>query len=211
MLYLKKKMKRFFCILLILLCAMVLLIVVCNLRVRNAARGRLFDDVQALGHQHAALLLGTSSRLRNGSPNPYFEYRMDAAAELFRAGKVDCILVSGDNRYASYNEPMAMRKALLDRNIPDSLIFLDYAGFRTLDSVVRACEVFGQTSYIVVSQRFHNERAVYLAARHGIDAVGFHAPGALKVQVREWLARVSACWDVLTGRGPHFLGDKIEM
>ena len=209
-------MKKVLQILLILLCAVALLIVVCDLRVRNMARGRLYDDVQALPHEHAALLLGTSSRLRGGSPNPFFEYRMDAAAELFRAGKVDCILVSGDNHHASYNEPMAMRKALLDRSIPDSLIFLDYAGFRTLDSVVRACEVFGQTSYIVVSQRFHNERAVYLAMRHGIDAVGFNArdvraPAALRVRAREWLARVSACWDVLTGRGPHFLGEKIEM
>lgn len=209
-------MKKVLQILLILLCAVALLIVVCDLRVRNMARGRLYDDVQALPHEHAALLLGTSSRLRGGSPNPFFEYRMDAAAELFRAGKVDCILVSGDNHHASYNEPMAMRKALLDRSIPDSLIFLDYAGFRTLDSVVRACEVFGQTSYIVVSQRFHNERAVYLAMRHGIDAVGFNArdvraPAALRVRAREWLARVSACWDVLTGRGPHFLGEPIEM
>ena len=209
-------MKTFFRILLILLCALALVLVVCNLRVRNVARGRVFDDLQALSHQHAALLLGTSPRLRGGTPNPYFEYRMDAAAELFRAGKVDCILVSGDNHHASYNEPMAMRKALLERNIPDSLIFLDYAGFRTLDSVVRACEVFGQTSYIVVSQRFHNERAVYLAVRHGIDAVGYNArdvraPGARRVRAREWLARVSACWDVLIGRGPHFLGDPIEM
>jgi SanA protein len=209
-------MKRILRVLLILLCAVVLLIVVCDLRVRNFARGRLSDDVRTLPHEHAALLLGTSSRLQGGSPNPYFEYRMDAAAELFRAGKVDCILVSGDNHHASYNEPMAMRKALLDRNIPDSLIFLDYAGFRTLDSVIRACEVFGQTSYIVVSQRFHNERAVYLAVRHGIDAVGYNArdvraPGARRVRAREWLARVSACWDVLIGRGPHFLGDPVEM
>ena len=209
-------MKKVLQILLILLCAVALLIVVCDLRVRNMARGRLYDDVQALPHEQAALLLGTSSRLRGGSPNPFFEYRMDAAAELFRAGKVDCILVSGDNHHASYTEPMAMRKALLDRSIPDSLIFLDYAGFRTLDSVVRACEVFGQTSYIVVSQRFHNERAVYLAMRHGIDAVGFNArdvraPAALRVRAREWLARVSACWDVLTGRGPHFRGEPIEM
>ena len=209
-------MKRILRIVLILLCALALLIVICDLRVRNFARGRLYDDIQALRHEHAALLLGTSARLQGGSPNPFFEYRMDAAAELFRAGKVDCILVSGDNRHASYNEPMAMRKALLERNVPDSLIFLDYAGFRTLDSVVRACEVFGQTSYIVVSQRFHNERAVYLAARHGIDAVGYNArdvraPGAFRVRAREWLARVIACWDVLTGRGPHFLGDRIEM
>ena len=135
-------MKKFFRILLILLCALALVVVICNLRVRNTARGRLYDDVQAIGRQHAALLLGTSARLRNGTPNPYFEYRMDAAAELFRAGKVDCILVSGDNRHASYNEPMAMRKALMERDIPDSLIFLDFAVFRTLDSVVRSCEVF---------------------------------------------------------------------
>ena len=76
-------MKKVLQILLILLCAVALLIVVCDLRVRNMARGRLYDDVQALPHEHAALLLGTSSRLRGGSPNPFFEYRMDAAAELF--------------------------------------------------------------------------------------------------------------------------------
>ena len=109
-----------------------------------------------------------------------------------------------------------MRRALLARGVPDSLIVLDYAGFRTLDSVVRAREVFGQDSFIVVSQRFHNERAVYLAGRHGIDAVGFnardvHSLRALRTRTRELLARVKVFLDLATKRGPHFLGERAEM
>ena len=199
-----------------LLGLVVLLVVVCDLRVSGFARGRRYSDLASVPHRHAALLLGTSSNLRNGHSNPYFKYRIDAATALLEAGKVDKILVSGDNRHISYNEPQQMRKALLSRGVPDSLIVLDYAGFRTLDSVVRAREVFGQSSFIVVSQRFHNERAVYLAAMHGIDAVGFNASDvrtlrALKTHVREWLARVKVFIDLATHRGPHFLGEQVEM
>ena len=209
-------MRKALCILAILLGLTVLLVVVCDLRVRSYARGRLFDQLASVPHRHAALLLGTSSAFRDGRPNLYFQYRIDAADALMRAGKVDKILVSGDNRHQSYNEPQMMRRALLSRGVPDSLIVLDYAGFRTLDSVVRAREVFGQDSYIVVSQRFHNERAVFLAARHGIDAVGFNARDvrrlrALRMHARELLARVKVFLDLATHRGPHFLGERVEM
>ena len=131
-------MKKILRILAILLCLAALLVLVCDLRIRGYASGRLYSDLDALPHRHAALLLGTSSNLRNGRPNRFFTYRIDAVERLLRAGKVDKVLVSGDNRHVSYNEPQTMRKALQSRGIPDSLIVLDYAGFRTLDSVVRA-------------------------------------------------------------------------
>jgi len=209
-------MRKVLYVLAALLGLALLLVTVCDLRIRSGSRGRLHEDLASVPHRHAALLLGTSSHLRGGRPNLYFKYRIDAAYALLEAGKVDKILVSGDNRHISYNEPQQMRKALLARGVPDSLIVLDYAGFRTLDSVVRAKEVFGQSSYIVVSQRFHNERALFLAGKHGIDAVGFNAPDvhslrSLKTHLRERLARVKVFIDLATHRGPHFLGDRVEM
>lgn len=209
-------MKKLLWIIAALLGLVVALVVVCDLRVRRYAAPYLYEQLSEVPHRHAALLLGTSSNFRDGRPNLYFRYRINAADALLRAGKVDKILVSGDNRHASYNEPQMMRRALLARGIPDSLIVLDYAGFRTLDSVVRAREVFGQASYIVVSQRFHNERAVYIAGHHGIDAIGFnasdvHSLAGFRTRLRELLARVKVFVDLATHRGPHFLGERVEM
>ncbi|MCR4860644.1 MAG: YdcF family protein [Bacteroidales bacterium] len=209
-------MKKFLLMLAALAGLAVLLVVFCDLRIRSYSAPRLYADPQELPHRHAALLLGTSSNFRDGRPNLYFTNRIEAARTLLELGKVDKILVSGDNRHISYNEPQMMRKALLSRGVPDSLIVLDYAGFRTLDSVIRAKEVFGQDTYIVVSQRFHNERAVFIAGRHGIDAIGFdaedvHSLGGLRTRLRELLARVKVFVDLATHQGPHFLGEKVEM
>ena len=138
-------------------------ILYCNIRIDRYAKSRVYDHVDELPHYHTALLLGTSPRGRFGGPNGFFVARIDAAAELYHAGKVDRILVSGDNRHKDYNEPEAMRRALVEKGVPEEIIFLDYAGFRTYDSVVRAKEVFCQTGFIVVSQKFHTERAVFIA------------------------------------------------
>lgn len=162
-----------------------------------------------------ALLLGTSSHLINGNKNRYFEYRMDAAAELFHQHKVEYILVSGDNRQKNYNEPIAMQKALKSRGVPEENIVLDYAGFRTFDSMIRAKEVFGQSEFVVVSQKFHNERAVYIARHSSIDAYGYNArdveaSAGLKTRLREVLARVKMMLDLyVLNTEPHFLGEKI--
>ena len=209
-------MKKLLWILIALAGLVIALVAVCDLRIRHYATPYLYEQLSEVPHRHAALLLGTSSNLRDGRPNLFFRYRIDAATALLHAGKVDKILVSGDNRHASYNEPQMMRRALLSRGVPDSLIVLDYAGFRTLDSVVRAKEVFGQSSFIVVSQRFHNERAVFIAGKHGIDAIGFNAAdvrslSGLKTRLREQLARVKVFVDLATHRGPHFLGERVEM
>ena len=210
--FISKKIRVVF-VICVLLCAV---IVYCNVRIQGYAESRTFDNVEDVPHRHAALLLGTAPTVRNGNPNKYFVYRIDACVELYNAGKIDKIIVSGDNRHKSYNEPEAMRRALVDRGVPDASIFLDYAGFRTLDSVVRTKEIFGQTSYVIVSQKFHNERAIFIAKWKGIDAIGFNARDArikygIKTRIREVFARCKVFLDLLVGKQPHFLGETVDI
>ncbi|MBK8227736.1 MAG: YdcF family protein [Flavobacteriales bacterium] len=194
----------------------VALLAVCDRVVRGEARGHLFDSVDHVPLNEVGLVLGTTHRGRGGGGNPYFNHRITAAADLFRAGKVRYLLVSGDNGTLSYNEPREMRRALMAAGIDSSRIVLDFAGFRTLDSVVRAREVFGQQRFTVISQRFHNERAVYLARRMGIEAVGYNAkdpgtPRGVRVWIRERLARVKVFIDLMAGTGPRYLGDPVPL
>ena len=179
------------------------------------ARHYTYDDVEVVPYNRVALVLGTSKYLIGGSPNHYFKYRIKAAAELYNNGKVDYILVSGDNATVQYNEPRQMRRALIQAGIPAKAIYSDYAGFRTLDSIVRAKEVFGQARFTVVSQAFHNERAIFIARHFGIEAVGFNAldPSAyqgIKTRVREVFARLMGLLDLyVLDKGPKFLGEPI--
>jgi len=194
----------------------VALLVTCDRVVRNEAQGHLFDSIDHVPMNEVGLVLGTSHRARGGGGNPYFKHRISAAAELQRSGKVRYLLVSGDNGTLSYNEPREMRRALMAAGVDSACIVLDFAGFRTLDSVVRAKEVFGQQRFTVISQRFHNERAVYLARRMGIEAVGYNAkdPEAwrgLRVWLRERLARVKVFVDLMSGTGPRYLGDPVPL
>jgi SanA protein len=187
-----------------------------NIRIDRYSKGKLYDTVSDVPHYHTALVLGTSPIGRNGGPNLYFLSRIDATVKLYEAGKIDRILVSGDNRKEEYNEPEEMKKALVDQGIPEEVIFLDYAGFRTLDSVVRAKEVFGQSEFIVVSQKFHNERAVFIAQKIGIKAAGFNAKDVRAsygfiTHVRELGARCKVFIDLLLGKKPHFLGEPVDI
>lgn len=187
-----------------------------NIRIDRYSRNRLYDAVSAVPHYHTALVLGTSPVGKNGGVNLFFRSRIDATVKLYEAGKIDRILVSGDNRKRGYNEPEEMKKALVDKGIPEEVIFLDYAGFRTFDSVVRAKEVFGQSEFIVVSQRFHNERAVFIAGKKGIKAAGFNASDVrfrygFTTYVREWFARCKVFLDLLLGKKPHFLGEPVDI
>lgn len=192
-------------------------IIYSNVRISSYSKTRVYDDLSDISHYHTALLLGTSPEGRFGGPNRFFIARINAAAELYEAGKIDRILVSGDNRHKDYNEPAAMRVALIEKGIPEDIIFLDYAGFRTFDSVVRAKEVFGQSAFIVVSQKFHTERAVFIAGKKGIDAIGYNATdvslrsGGIITHVREWGARCKVFLDLLFGKKPHFLGEPIDI
>lgn len=177
-----------------------------------ASRGRLYDNVSKVPVTKVGLVFGTTDRI-NGRENLYFRYRIDAAVALWEAGKIKTLLVSGDNRSHHYNEPEKMRLALIKRGIPADRIVCDYAGLRTFDSVVRAKKVFGLDSLLVISQRFQNERAIYIAKAHGIDARGFNAQdvlttGGLKTRVREVGARVLMWLDIhFLDTRPRHLGD----
>ena len=163
-----------------------------------------------------ALVLGTAPTIAGGGRNPYFEYRLDAAAQLYKAGKVKFLLVSGDNRRRSYDEPTGMRDGLVARGVPGEAIYRDYAGLRTLDSVLRARDVFGQTRFVVVSQGFHTRRAIWLARRHGIEAYGFDArdvPARVAPQVwlRNYASALRAVWDVTLGTRPRHGGPSVRI
>lgn len=181
-----------------------------------ASRGRLFDDPAAVPKTRVALVFGTTPMV-SGRENLYFRYRIDAAAEIWEAGKVDTIIVSGDNRTHFYNEPRDMRRALIARGVPGDRIASDYAGLRTLDSVVRAKEIFGADSLLFISQRFQNERALYLAKAHGIDAFGYNArdvgaQAGFKTRLREVGARVKMWLDVrFLNTRPRHLGDPVDL
>ncbi len=200
-------------VVLLALCGVSLL--VARIVVARAALGKTYSDVALVPHRHVGLVLGCPKRVLGGWPNPFFEYRMDAASNLFFSGKVDYLVVSGDNHTQSYDEPLDMKNALLEKGVPANRIYLDYAGFRTLDSVVRVKEIFGQDNVTIVSQNFHNQRAIFLAEHHGIDAIGFDARDvppqyAFKTLLREQFAKVKAILDVyLFHKQPHFLGLKI--
>lgn len=194
----------------------VVFMLIANSVVESESEGKTYSSIESIPKHRVGLLLGTAKYLRKGGVNPYFQYRIQAAVQLFESGKIDFLLVSGDNSHKSYNEPMVFKKELMKNGIPESCIFLDFAGFSTLDSVVRAKEVFGQDSFIVISQEFHNERALYLAGHHGIQAIGFNATDlaaslGLKVQIREYFARSKAVIDILLDRQPKFLGDPITI
>lgn len=186
-----------------------------NLSVEKAADGRIYESASTVPHNEVALLLGTNPLNRWGRPNSYFTNRINTAAGLYHAGKVDFIIASGDNHTRQYDEPTAMRDSLMAKGVPKNRIILDFAGFRTLDSVVRAKEVFGCDSLTIVSQADHNARALYLAKSNGIEAVAVAAPlraGRMvrtRLAMREWLARVKMMLDIWFGKQPHFLGEKI--
>jgi SanA protein len=163
-----------------------------------------------------ALVLGCSPTIE-GRPNLFYVYRMEAAVRLYQSGKVRALIVSGDNGSKQYDEPTAMKADLVRRGVPAEAVYCDYAGFRTLDSVVRSERIFGQKRFLVVSQRFHNERAVFLARRHGLDAEAFDAgdvngSSGLMTHLREHLARVQAVLDVTVLRTkPRFEGPPVRI
>ena len=178
---------------------------------------RCFAELDKIPHSHAGLLLGCSKNLEGGLENGFFQRRIEAAVKLYRSGKVDLLIVSGDNHTVGYNETRDMHDALKNAGIPEEKLYCDFAGFRTLDSIVRAKEVFGQSSVTIISQRFHNERALFIAMKRGVDAIAFDAGepetfNCVRTKIREQFARVRCVLDLyLFNTGPRFLGPKIEV
>ena len=180
-------------------------IAACNLIVIHSTRDRIYDNVKEIPYKEVGLLLGTSPTTINGWTNIYYTYRIDAAVKLYKAKKISRILISGDGKEKSYDEPKYMRRDLIKRGIPAHKITLDKKGLRTYDSVINAKETFGLSNFTVISQRFQNERAIYLAGHNDIDAIGFNAKdapnqkgkSAVKVRIREVFAKVKVFMDLI--------------
>ena len=183
----------------------ILIIAFCNQAVIQFSKGRIYDNVKEIPYQEVGLLLGTSPTTVNGGTNIYYTYRIDAAVKLYKAKKISRILISGDGKDKSYDEPKYMRRDLIKRGIPAHKITLDKKGLRTYDSVINAKETFGLSNFTVISQRFQNERAIYLAGHNDIDAIGFNAKdapnqkgkSAIKVRIREVFAKVKVFMDLI--------------
>lgn len=178
-----------------------------------STKNDIFTDASNLPNYDVALVLGTSKYLGK-ILNDYYSNRINSAITLFKNGKVDSFLLSGDNAHRSYNEPWTMKRDLLKAGVPEEVIHLDYAGFRTLDSIVRAKKIFDADEFIIVTQKFHCERALFIAKYYGIEAVCLAVPGpqqhsGMSVRFREVFARVKAILDLYVFRTqPKFLGPK---
>jgi len=195
----------------------ILFFLLSNIWVVSSTKANVLSAYDKLPDHRVALVLGTSHKTTAGLPNQFFEKRMDTAAELYKIGKIDHFILSGDNRSKFYNEPIEMRKALVSRGVPASAITLDYAGLRTLDSVVRSKEIFGQDKIIIITQPFHSYRALFISQYYNIDAVAVVASEpdfeiSFKVRIREYFARTKAVLDLyFLKTTPRFLGKKEDI
>jgi len=193
------------------------IVVICNFTISMSTKKQLYTVADSIPKTKVGIVLGTSRLLSTGTKNLYFSYRIEAAKKLFNSGKVKYLILSGDNRVNDYNEPKDMQKALIEEGIPDSCLVLDYAGLRTFDSMVRCKEVFGQDSVIVISQEFHNARAIFIANKIGLKAFGFNArkvttQQTTKMKFREFFSRTKCILDLyVLGTKPRHLGKKIKI
>ncbi|MGA0555096.1 SanA/YdcF family protein [Larkinella sp. VNQ87] len=179
----------------------VTVVLLCNFWIVYSTRSQVYFNMDELPTNEVGLVLGTSKSVKSGNENLFFRYRMEATARLWKIGKIKHIILSGNNDSEYYNEPSDMKKALLRMGIPESDMTLDYAGYRTFDSVVRCKQVFNQDKITIISQNFHNARALYIGNHQGMKAVAFAAqdvPGGYswRTLIREYLARPLAVLDV---------------
>lgn len=204
-------------VLFLLIVITVVLVVGINIWMVVSTVEAVYTEIESVPARKVALVLGTSHRTRTGGPNPYFEKRIQTASDLYHSGKAVHFILSGDNSTQYYNEPLEMKKALVRKGVPESAITLDYAGLRTLDSIVRSKEVFGQDKLIIITQPFHSYRALFISRYYEIDAVAMVAEEpdfdkSRNVRIREFFARAKAVLDLyVLGTGPRFLGQKEEV
>jgi SanA protein len=186
--------------------------------IERSAKPYIYTDPHELPETKTALVLGTAKYISGGYRNAYFLHRIQAAYAVYSLGKSSKFILSGDNSNSYYNEPEDMKQSLMAEGVPEDAIVLDYAGLRTLDSVLRAKIVFGQEEFIIVSQAFHLARALYICRQHGIKAYGFVAKESpdqawkLRQRAREVLARVLTIIDIhILQTQPKHLGKPISI
>lgn len=194
----------------------ILAIILSNVHINYKAKDKLYDNLLAIPKNRVGLVLGTSKFVDNNTINLYYKYRLEAAYSLYKNKKIEIILISGDNSTVNYNEPLAFKQDLINLGVPEEKIILDYAGFRTLDSIIRAKKIFGLDHFTIISQLFHNQRAIYLAQCHDLNVIAFNAKDVtnrygLRTQIREYLARTKAILDIIINTQPKFLGPKINL
>lgn len=209
-----KKRKNIIRLIAIGTACLLFLIIVCHYIVVWNASGKTYDNVEAIPHNKVGLLLATSPITPGGAHNFYFENRIKAADELYKAGKIDFIIASGgDYRQSQKNgcdEPGAIRDSLIAPGIPNERIILDYEGTTTRNSIYKAQQVFKLDSVTLISQKYHNERAIFLAERCNIKVVGYNAEPSpirrnrVKNTLREYLARVKMFGSILFAATPSF-------
>jgi SanA protein len=192
-------------------------VVVCNLWIILSTRDRVFKSIDAVEPNQIGIVLGTSKKIAAGRPNQHFENRLAAAAELYHAGKVKHLLVSGSRDSQYYDEPRDMHQKLQELGVPSAAITEDECGLRTLDSIVRAKRVYGLSEVTVISDDFHVGRALFIADREGLDAIAFRGDSvslrfSMKARVREYFARVKAVLDLyLLDTEPALVGEPVEI
>ena len=202
----KKGRKKFFWMFGIMAALCLVIMLLCNQIVVNNAKGKVFSDIDSIRYNKVGLLLGTTPQARlTRITNYFFIYRIDATERLYKAGKIEKILISGDeNSLDGINEPECMRASLVARGVPDSVIVLDGKGYRTINSLINANKVYGLKSFTIISQEFHNERAIYQAEHLGLDIENVQAynaemPKARRAfitSIREYFARVKMFLDL---------------
>jgi len=202
--------------LVIIVISLVGLVLGMNFWIIQSTSDQIYYNTTEVPSRKVALLLGTSKRVVGGGDNKYFKERVEAAADLYHRGVIKHIIVSGDNNTVYYNEPKDMYNALVELGVNKGDITLDFAGFRTLDSVVRSKLIFGQDELIIITQDFHCYRALFIAQHYDISAVAFSAdnkdPLPVSLALREVLARTNTVLDLfIFNRTPKFLGKQEEL
>ena len=196
---------------------LILAILLANYHINYNAKGKLYNSIENIPKNRVGLVLGAGKYVGSDNHvNLYYKYRLEAAFLLYQNKKIDYLLISGDNSTVDYDEPSTFKQDLIDLGVPEDKIILDYAGFRTLDSVVRAKKIFGLDSFTIISQQFHNQRAIYLAENNNLNVIAFNAKAikgryGFKTKIREYLARTKAIIDVVINKQPKFLGPKIKL
>ena len=192
------------------------LILFSNLVVLFFAQDKIYYNSEFVPEKKVALVLGTSKYVAGdvGLVNLFYKKRLEAANELFDSGNIEYLILSGTNDSQYYNEPETMKNDLMEMGVPENKIFLDYAGFRTLDSILRAREIFSQTDIVIVSQKFHLQRALLIAGVHDIHAVGYAAKDppfwlAFPTYSREVLSRVKLFFDIAVEKQATVYGEKV--
>ncbi len=204
-------MKKIVVYLFVLCFSLLFVISFCDKVVKESVKSSNQIELQA----RVGVVLGTSKYALK-SENLFYRNRIQKAYELYRTGRIKFIVVSGDNGTVFYDEPTQMKKDLVELGVPSGKVFCDYAGFSTIDSMLRMKLVFNLKEFVVISQKFHADRAIYLGKRNGLNIIPGYAKDvpewyAPYNKYREKLARVKAVYDILIGTEPKFKGKRIEI